>query len=156
MKNRLHKIPAFTLSEMIVVLLITTIVVGMAFAVLNLVQKQMNGIEKNYAKNTEFNLMRQSFWIDFNRFDKVIYNAGNNELTFTNAMNSTRYLLGENSIIREKDTFFLKWETQKFYFENTEVSLGEIDAIDFKTSKAFGSQQLFVYKTNAATTYMNH
>ena len=38
------KIQAYTLSEMIVVLILTSIVVGMAFSVLTLVQKHMSGI----------------------------------------------------------------------------------------------------------------
>jgi len=155
MKSKLKKIKAFTLSEMIVVLIITTIVVGMAFSVLNLVQKQMNGIEKNYSKNTEYNLLRQSLWIDFNRCDKVMYNAGNDELTFMNELKSTKYILSENNIIKEKDTFFLKWENQKFLFANKEISFGEIDAIDFETTMEFGNHRLFVYKNNSATTYMN-
>ena len=155
MKDKLKKIKAFTLSEMIVVLLITTIVVGMAFSVLNLVQRQMNGIERNYEKNTELNLLRQSLWIDFNRNDRVFYDQKSGELSFINGLGKLNYLIGENLIVKDKDTFRLKWETQKYYFANEEKSFGEIDAIDFRTTKEFGSQKLFVYKSNSSTSYMN-
>ncbi len=155
MKNRFKKIKAFTLSEMMVVLVITSIVVGMAFAVLNLVQKQMLGIEKNYERNTALNLLRQSLWIDFNRCDKVFYNAQSGELFFVNEMRTVQYRIGEYLIVKNKDTFDIKWEGQKFYFENVAVSVGEVDALNFVTAKEYGTQRLFVSKSNSATTYMN-
>ena len=55
--QRIRKISAFTLNEMLVVLLVTTIVVSMGFAVLQLVQQQMGGIDRNYERNTELNLL---------------------------------------------------------------------------------------------------
>lgn len=155
MKIELKKIHAFTLSEMLVALLITTIVVGMAFSVLNLIQKQMQGIEGNYERNTELNLLRQSLWIDFNRSNRIGYDEGKQELYFFNEIKSVTYQLYENQIIKEKDTFHLQWEVQKFYFENSAISTGEIDALEFKTSKAYGNRPLFVYKTNSANLYMN-
>lgn len=154
MRNSSRKVKAFTLSEMIVTLLITTIVVGMAFAVLNLVQKQMLGIERNYEDSTELNRLRQSLWIDFNRYETIFYNEKSGELSFSNAMETKQYSIGQNLIVKDKDTFNLKWEEQHFLFENMERTSGEIDALNFKTGKAFGAQQLFVYKKNSSTTYM--
>lgn len=155
MKSELKKIKAFTLSEMIVALLITTIVVGMSYSVLNLVQKQMYGIEENYQKNTELYLLKQSLWIDFNSCDRAFYNAKTGELTFTNELKTTLYNIHKNRIAKEKDTFAIDWELQKFYFENKEQLIGEIDALDFKTTNEFGNQQLFVSKNNSASTYMD-
>jgi len=155
MKNRLNKIKAFTLSEMIVVLLITTIVVGMAFAVLNLVQQQMQGIQNNYEKNTGLNLLRQSLWIDFNQFEYARYDSKNGVLHFSNEIDNNTYRLEEELIIKERDTFRIKWESQTFYFENTEQSNGRIDALDFRTTKEYGGRQVFVYRNNSANTYMN-
>lgn len=156
MKNELTKLKAFTLSEMIVALLITTIVVGMAYSVLNLVQKQMYGIETNYQKNTKLNVLKQSFWIDFSSCDRAFFNANSRELSFENELKTTLYVINENSIVKEKDTFAIDWEYQKFYFENKEQLDGEIDAIDFRTDTEFGNQQLFVYKNNSARSYMSN
>lgn len=154
MKNRIKKIRAFTLSEMIVVLIITTIVVGMAFAVLNLVQRQMHGIEKNYERNTELNRLRQSFWIDFNRSEAVYYDGTKGQLRFVNGMETQKYIISGNLIIREMDTFRLQWEEQRFLFQNKERTSGEIDAITFRTGKEYGNRQLFIYKRNSATSFM--
>ena len=142
------------MSEMIVTLLITTIVVGMAFAVLNLVQKQMLGIERNYEKSTELNLLRQSLWIDFNRYETIFYNEKRGELSFFNDMETQTYNIEANLIVKGKDTFDLKWVEQRFLFENTARASGEIDALNFKTAKEYGGQKLFVFKNNSAATYM--
>jgi len=150
----MKKIKAFTLSEMIVVLVITTIIVGLAFSVLNLVQRQMYGIESNYEKATELNLLKQSLWIDFNRYDYVLYDEKSQEISFSNEIKTIIYTINENVIIKEKDTFQINWTEKKYFFDNVEMFSGEIDALDFETTKEFGNQRLFVFKTNSATTYM--
>jgi len=155
MGNRVIKIPSFTLSEMIVVLLITTLVVGMAFSVLHLVQNQMNGIGENYERRTTFELLRHSLWIDFNRYDRVYYHNNTGELQFVNEMGGPTYRFEEGFLTKDQDTFYLEWETPGFLFENREVLSGEIDALGFQTTKSFGSRTFFVFKHNAATTYMN-
>ncbi|MEO0525917.1 MAG: prepilin-type N-terminal cleavage/methylation domain-containing protein [Bacteroidota bacterium] len=149
------KIKAFTLSEMIVVLLITTIVVGMAFAVLNLVQKQMDGISGTYDRGSELNRLRRSLWIDFNRFNSAVHDTRGGQIFFTNELETVTYRFQEVGIIKERDTFHLGPTTYTTYFENVPKSIGEIDALHLRTGKAYGEQQLFVYKNSPAWTYMN-
>ncbi|MEX0290069.1 MAG: type II secretion system protein J [Flavobacteriaceae bacterium] len=153
--NRLQKIKAFTLSEMLVVLLITTIIVGMAFAVLNLVQRQMQGIQGNYETNTQLNLLRQSLWTDFHRFENVRYHDEHSTLHFSNELGHRTYVFEEDLIIKEQDTFKIKREYLKLYFENRAQSSGIIDALELKTTKASGKQEIFVFKQNTANIYMN-
>ena len=149
------KIKAFTLSEMLVVLLLTLIIVGLAFSVLRLVQEQMKGIEGVYMRNTEFNLFRQSLWNDFNQNDGIWYHPGKEELVFANGLREITYRLDENHIIKARDTFNLKIASQKFFFKGKERTGGKIDALDMALSKQDGSQQLFVFKKNSATCYLN-
>ncbi|PCJ94997.1 MAG: hypothetical protein COA50_11565 [Flavobacteriaceae bacterium] len=155
MSNINKKIKAFTLNEMLVVLLMTTIVVGMAFAVLNLVQQQMHGIESNYERNTSHDLLRQSLWIDFNQFDGIWYDAKEEELLFVNELKEVKYKLYDDMVVKDLDTFFIAWKKRNFYFKANTQSSGEVDALDFVTSKENGTRRMFVFKRNAATTYMN-
>jgi len=68
-----NKIQAFTLSEIIVVLILTTIIVGLAFSVLTLVQKHMRSIQSNFYNTTELKKLETSLWLDFNRYSLFIF-----------------------------------------------------------------------------------
>lgn len=150
-----EKIKAFTLNEMLVVLLITAIVVGMAFSILNLVQRQMHGIEGNYERNTELNLLKQSLWIDFNQFDGIWYLEEKNELLFTNELKEIKYSIKEKMVIKELDTFHIQLTASDFYFKGDLQKKGEIDALNIQTAEKYGSQRVFVFKKNAAISYLN-
>ncbi len=154
MKIRQTKIKAFSLQEMMVVLVITTVVVGMAFAVLNLVQRQMGSIETIYAIKTDVNQLRQSLWIDFSRYSYVHFDNKNNELRFSNEMGERTYVvLNESSISNEN--LEIEIESIAFYFDNQQVLYGEIDAISITTSKDTGHQEIFAFKENTPATYIN-
>lgn len=155
MKNSNGKIKAFTLQEMIVVLLITSIVVGMAFSVLNLVQRQMGTIKGIYEVKLEANQLRQLLWVDFNRYSYITYDAKKEQLNLSNELETKYYELSNNRFVSGKDTFQIQMESKQFYFNNALRSSGEIDAIELRTDKESGGQYIFVYKKNAPNTYLN-
>ncbi|WP_133671104.1 hypothetical protein [Maribacter caenipelagi] len=154
MKIKLNKIKAFSLQEMMVVLVITTVVVGMAFAVLNLVQRQMGSIETIYAIKTDINQLRQSLWIDFSRYDFIVVDQKNNKILLSNELEGRQYeILNGNSIRTEN--LEMEFESIAYYFDNQKVVQGEIDAISIVTSKDTGHQEIFVFKQNTPVTYIN-
>jgi len=154
-KSSTNKIHAFALQELMVVLAITAIVVGMAFSVLNLVQRQMGTIEDIYAMKLEANKLRQSLWIDFNRYSYVHFDERKNQLYFSNELEEKTYTITENQFTTVRDTFDITLDFKQFYFNNMERQTGEIDAIELKTNKETGHQQIFVFKENAPATYIN-
>ena len=153
--QQIKKIQAFTLSEMLVVLLLTSIVVGMGFAVMKLVQQQMHGIGNNYKNHSELNLLRQSLWIDFNQSDGIWYDANHGTLLCANEIRETTYYIQEDNIIKDVDTFQVALDKKVFFFNGELQISGEIDAMDLITAKENGGQRLFVFKRNAATSYIN-
>ena len=155
MSRKPHKIPAFTLSEMLVVLLITAIVVGMAFSVLSLVERQMRGIEGNFAQNTEHNRLRQALWVDFNRTSSAEFDHIGDRLILYNGIEAIVYEFKTDAVIRERDTFRLVPGHKQWYFRNQPRTGGEIDALDLTGTKEDERQRIFVYKRNAADIYMN-
>ena len=149
-----NKIKAFTLSEMIVVLILTSVVVGLAFSVLTLVQKQMLGIQHNFNNNTRTNLFEKALWLDFNRYTYVHYDDLNDVLIFKTEIDSVTYNFYENKIIKDTDTFNLQIPEKAFYFKGKDVEFGQIDAVKLKISKDSHIQELFVFKQNDATSFM--
>ena len=140
---------------MVVVIIITSIVVGIAFSVLSLVQKHMYSIQQNYNNNTELSKLEQALWIDFSKYSKIEYNAYEDELIFVSELDSTVYRFTDDCIIKSGDTLNIKLNDKAFFLDGTKTENNEIDAIKLITSKAFQEQQVFVFKHNDANLYMN-
>lgn len=154
MGNRFYKIKAFSLTEMIVALLVTVIVVGLAFSVLSLVQRQMGQMGDNYERGTELNLLRQALWVDFNSHGRITYDGNAQRLHFENGPKGMDYLFGPDRVIRERDTFFIKLEEVIFYFDGLNIAEGPVDAIGLKGNGPDGGR-IFVHKYNTAENYMD-
>lgn len=154
MQNNSSKLKAFTLSEMIVVLLLTLIVVGLAFSVLGLVQRQMGGMQKNYENNTEANLLQQALWVDFATYPSIFYTEESNTLRFESELSNKEYIFEKEWIIQEQDTFKLILTSKEFYLDGEKYSSGQLDALRLESSKELGSQLIFVHAENAADEYM--
>lgn len=148
-------IQAFTLSEMIIVLILTSIVIGLAFSTLRLIHQHMSVIQSNFSKNTELNLLETSLWLDFNRYSKVEYSDSMNALNFSNEIDSKTYLFEENYIIKGLDTFNIKTHSKTLFFNGNETEKGKVDALKLHTNKELLSQTIFVFKTNDATQFVN-
>ena len=149
------KIQAFTLSEMVVVIILTSIIVGMAFSILTLVQRHMNGIRDNFEKQTEINKLEQALALDFNRYNRIGYNDLEDSLTFATELDSIVYNFTKEHIVKDRDTFKISIHGKQLYFDGEKVDHGPIDAIKLETSKAFQGQPLFIFKQNDATAFMD-
>ncbi len=155
MNSMKRKIHGFTLSEMMVVLVITVIVVGLAFSVLRLVQRQMGAIGTNYENTTELNLLRQALWIDFNTYPYLYYDNNTQVLRCENDIDFKEYTFAKEWVIREKDTFNLPLKTPLLFVDGNEVSGGSVDALQLITSKELGEKTIFIHQQNAVDEYMN-
>lgn len=152
---KVKKLKAFTLSELLVVLLLTVVVVGLAFSVLNLVQQQMNSSRQNYQRTTELNLLKQALWRDFRTYQYLNFNVDNEQLHLTNEIDAIRYVFFEDYVVRQQDTFKIDLAAKTFYFDGEAVTDGPVDAIQLETNKKSGQKHVFVYRENAAVIYMN-
>jgi type II secretory pathway component PulJ len=139
---------------MIIVLILTSIVVGLAFSVLGLVQKQMFAIQENYNRSLELNKLETILWLDFNRFSHIRHDALEDELILKNELDSIFYSFSKNYIIREQDTFSIPLEQKKLFFDGVLSKDSNVDGIKLRTTKRFQSRELFVYKKNDATLFM--
>lgn len=154
-KGKKHRMKAFTLSEMIVVLLLTTIVVGLAFSVLGLVQRHMEAIRSNFNKNEEIQHLEQILWIDVNRYPNIRYSKVDNRLFFWSPLDTVTYDFTTDLIIRENDTLQIGISAKKFYRNTEEVSAGTIDAIELISDIRTLEQPIFVFRRNDATQPVN-
>jgi type II secretory pathway pseudopilin PulG len=152
MKN---KIKSFTLAELLVVMIITAIVVGIAFSVLRLVQKQIVAIQKNYNKSTSLSLFEQRLWQDFNIYTDLSFDSAKGNLFLKSPLDSVTYTFEDRCVLRNNDTIPLKLEIEKIYFEGKEVQSGAIDAISFSGEAELRNYRIFVSKKNDLNHSMN-
>lgn len=146
------KLKSFTLSEMLVVLIITAIVVGMAFSVLGLVQKQIRGIEKNFGKTTDLALLEQQLWQDFNGHNSIGFQ--NEKITLISAIDTVQYVFKEGFVLRNNDTIDARLKIDRALYDGTEVKSGSIDAISVSATE-LPDYMIFVYSQSDATLNMN-
>ncbi|WP_420603212.1 PulJ/GspJ family protein [Flagellimonas sp.] len=152
----LHKkLKALTLSEMLVVLLLTIIVVGLAFSILGLVQKQMFGIRDNYEKRTTDNLLRHGLWVDFNSHSQIEFSQKNSSILVGDELRGKLYGFYEGYITRDLDTFYTDLKVGKLYFRGEEVAEGTIDALELSNGEKEDDKKIFVFKKNTAEDFMN-
>lgn len=140
---------------MIVVLVLTTIVVGLAFSILTIVQNHMKTIQKNLEYSRELTKLEQSLNLDFNRFSKIEYEQIEAVLEFSSELGERSYFFHKDYIVKDVDTFHIQLLYKKFYFDGDESLSGRIDAVKLETTKAAQNQVVFVFRKNDAALYMN-
>jgi len=153
MKRMPLKIKAFTLTEVMVVIVISTIVAGLAFTVLGVVQGNMRSIEDNYEYKTQIQSLETALTIDFNTFSVVVWDPKENSIHMVSPINERNYKLYTDSIVTDVETHVLKIKEKTFYYEGEEVSAGTIDAMRLTFYKTRAPHQLFVYKYNDPTIH---
>ncbi|MBO6881084.1 hypothetical protein [Winogradskyella sp.] len=149
------KVKSFTLNEMVIVMIITAIVAGLAFTVLSLVQRHMWSIQQNFNLNTEFNRLEEALWIDTNNYNAMHYSANENTIKFRTSLDSITYHFQLDYVLRDRDTFHMKIEHKELFFNGEQTSKGKVDAIRLELSKKYKDQQLFIYKISDAKQLMD-
>ncbi|WP_298760623.1 hypothetical protein [uncultured Psychroserpens sp.] len=149
------KLPAYTINEMLIVIIVSTIIIGIAFTVLTLVQRHMWAIQENLKLNTELNQLEESLWIDCHKYGSIAFLEQDNALVFKSQIDSVTYQFSTDFITKATDTFHIKIEQKQFFFNGNVTSNKKVDAFKLELPKAYGNQHLFIYKRNDATQFMN-
>ncbi len=149
------KVKGFTLSEMLVVLVISSIVISIAFLSLSMVQKQVQSIRNNLNVKQELQFLERSLWRDFNLFE-VTYLNREDILSFKTSKGEIIYEFYDDYILKDQDTFLIKINDKRMYLDGVEVKEGAIDAIQLETSPIFGNTNVFIFKNKDASFYINN
>ncbi|MEX0274883.1 MAG: hypothetical protein AB3N16_10940 [Flavobacteriaceae bacterium] len=149
-----NKLRSFSLNELMVVLVITVLIVGMAFSVLRLVQGQMRQIGGILDQRMEIDQLRQALWVDINQYPMATYDPKKGRVLFSNALGHKEYQILEDRLATPRDTFHVKIGELRFLYQNRDVTYGEFDALKLTTSKETGHQPLFVFRNRTASNQM--
>jgi len=149
------KTKAFTIAEMLVVLVISSIIITITIMVLNLVQGQIRSIQAIYETNTETRLLKRGLWQDFNNHN-LYFDTSKNQLLCTSEKDTVIYVFHKEYIIRNLDTINVKVFEKRLFLDGEEVNNYQVDALELYLSKEIKNKKLFVFKTNDSAHYMNN
>jgi hypothetical protein len=149
------KVKSFTLAELLVVMAITAIVVGISFSVLTLVQKQLKFVDVQLEKSTQLDFFKLKINADLNTFTDCVYQPEINTLHLQTDETFVDYTFKEEYVLRNTDTLKVPIQVNRLYFEGELVAAGGIDAISLEAFPQEQKKELFFYKTNDATFYVN-
>lgn len=144
-----HKINAFTLTEVLVVIVVSAIVVGMALSVLNLVQQNFYSIRENFRNTTDLQLMQQRLAIDFNRYHSIRINTSGDGIIMKIPTDSIKYTFEEGYLIRNLDTLPFRVKQVSFLYRGKTVEEGQVDAVKLFSGKD-NAEFIFINKYNDA------
>lgn len=148
------RIKAFTIAEMLVVLILSSILILMAMSVLNLVQKQMKSIEKNFEINNTTRSFERLLWKDFNLYD-MYFDRYNDCLVGKNPKDSVCYRFYDDYVVRNTDTLAVEVLRKSLYLEAEKVNTGRIDALELELSQSQRGMMLFCFQTEDASYYIH-
>ncbi len=149
----MNKVKAFTLTEILVVMIISTIVISLAFTVLNMVQKQVSVIKKTIDIKENIQSLERVLWRDFNEFGHAELNG--NQLYFKSLIDSVSYTINDEIIIRNSDSINLVALSSIFYLDGEVCKKGHVDAIKVNFKAPYSSNDLFIFGYKDASFYLN-
>ena len=149
------KVDAFTLSEMLVVLVVASLVISMTFMVLNLVQKQVTSIRKNFSTQQQIQLLERLLQQDFNTYT-IRYNQTKDMLELTNEIDTITYIFNDEYVLRQTDTIRVKILNKAVFLDGELITSGFTDAITINTEQLYNTNKIFVYQHKDASHYLNN
>lgn len=148
-----QKIKAFTLTEIMVVIVLSAIVAGLAFSVLEVVQKNLRVIEGNYSYQSRIQSLEVELTIDFNTYTDVEWSPKEELLLLSSPIDQKKYKFFTDSILTSIHTHIIKTKSKTFYYEGKEVKSGKIDAIKLTFDRTSKLHRTFVFKYNDPTIH---
>ena len=150
----IRKIKAFTILELVVVMILTSIIVGIVYSAYEVVGNQYNSYRKINTQNKQVALLNMLLNKDFTTSHFI--KCGEDKLLFYDKENKiTSYDFGEQDITRNNnaftDTFFIPSLNveMKFLNQMQQVQNNLVDELYFE-SLIFNQQQAFHFKKQYA------
>ena len=149
------KTNAFTIAEMLVVLVISAITISLAMLVLQLVQTQLTTISANYNQQTETSILENVLSKDFNKH-RLFYNSNQQQLQCVSEIDTVTYTFRENYTLRNTDTLQVPIYKTIAYIEGIPIkTISQIDALELQLKKEQPQNILFISTTKDGAYYIN-
>lgn len=143
---------AFTITEILIVLVITSIIVSLALGSLNMIQQHIVKFRDTKNLHNEAVLLHQQLLINFSEASEVIWDNKKEILLFVSPVQNKQVSIDSLSLSKKK--LFLKKAIK--YYQGKIVTKGAIDAIELSFGNKEIKQPMFVYKRNDLATHLKY
>lgn len=148
------KIKAFTLGELLIVLILTVIAVGIAFSVLRLITYQLGTVKSIYKERNMIYHFKQQLRYDFDRAIGLYHDVEDEKIYVYTANDTIGYEFSEKQIFRKNiKTSFESVSFTGYRFGN-EKEGGQLDAVQFRISINKREIPVFARINSSATMYL--
>lgn len=152
MKLKSKKIRAFTITELLIVMTITSIIVGLALGILKMLQRHNNDLTNYNFKKNNLTLIYEKLSFNFKKYNDIQWNDKEDKLMFSNPIESEKVILTSDSIA----SFKVQLKERKFYFLGEKIVNGKIDAMSLVFDIKGKEETIFVYKRNDLKTLIDN
>lgn len=156
MRNRQKKVSGFTLTEVLVVLVITVVVVGLCFSVLSIVRKELSEISKHQETQTNHNLFEERLTIDFQNSQKIFWNKDKNTISCFSPIKNTIYTFKNQIIYCKTDTLVQNLKSYTCFLNGKSLEkTGFLNAIRYTLKPETNSKEMdfFIFKPHDINSY---
>ena len=147
------KVQAFTLVEMIIVLIIASLIVALSFAVLNIVQRNLGNISNQFLSENSRNLLQSRLETNFMKYDESYYDEHEQQIIFKNKIDSIVYGIHHQFLTFDNDTIDYNFKKIYFLYKGDTIIDGPFDAIGILQKES--AKKTFCYRINDAKAYLN-
>ena len=152
MKSKI-KIQAFTLGELLVVMVISSIVVTLSFLALSTIQRQLRAIHATFEGQHTITQLERRLVMDLQE-SRQSFKRGE-VLVFQGVEDTVKYKLIEKRLVRQSDTLDISLEDIKLFYRGDSIATGTFDALEISFGNTYGERGFFIYKNNDASHFIN-
>lgn len=123
------KIPAYTLTEVLIVLAISAIVMGLAFSVLDIVKQNVYEIREKNEHNSKIQSLELTLRHNFNEHREIEYLDKIKTLRYSEGLGEKTMVLKNDSIFVSMNAKGIRIKKAIFFLRGLPVKEGRIDAL---------------------------
>ncbi len=147
------KVKSFTITEILVVIVITSVVVSLALSVLRMLQRHTLTLSDFQTAKNELYLLNNQLAIEFSKAESIHWSSENEILTFTTPLKQATIAVDSIALSQRQ----LEVKERTVYLQGKEKSAsGIIDALKLEMNVKGKDQTIFVYRRNDLNTILNH
>lgn len=149
------KVPSFTLSELLMVMLLTVLIAGLCYTVLGYVQKKITAFTSQVDTSLHINTIEHLITNDLNRFNTIDWYASNKTVVFKNPIDSVVYEFKDNVLFRNKVLLLQQVNKKTFFFRGVPIASGPLDAFMLEIHDPVGLPlKIFFTQPKSAALYV--